>query len=114
MKHSPPWWLLGLAALALAAFPLIGQVFYVELLAKVMILAIFAMSLQLLAGVAGLVSLGHAAWFGVAAYTLVLMAPKYDPANLWITLPAAVLPPPSPRSWSACSCCAPAASTSSW
>ena len=37
------------------------------------------------------VSLGHAAWFGIAAYTLVLMAPKYDPANLWITLPAAVL-----------------------
>ena len=91
MKHSPPWLLLGLAALALAAFPLLGQAFYVELLAKVMIFAIFAMSLQLLAGVAGLVSLGHAAWFGIAAYTLVLMAPKYHPANLWITLPAAVL-----------------------
>ena len=90
MKYTPPWWLLGITAAVLAAFPLIGQAFYVELLAKVMIFAIFAMSLQLLAGVAGLVSLGHAAWFGIAAYTLVMMAPKVDPANLWLTLPAAV------------------------
>lgn len=90
MKSRGPQLLLLISALALALFPVVGQAFYVELLAKVMILAIFAMSLQLLAGVAGLVSLGHAAWFGIAAYTLVLMAPKYDPANLWITLPAAI------------------------
>jgi len=90
MKMRGPQLLLLIAALALAVFPVVGQAFYIELLAKVMIFAIFAMSLQLLAGVAGLVSLGHAAWFGIAAYTLVLMAPKYDPANLWITLPAAM------------------------
>jgi branched-chain amino acid transport system permease protein len=65
--------------------------FYTELVAKVMILAIFAMSLDLLVGFTGLVSFGHAAYFGIGAYALGLMAPKYEAANLWLTLPAAVL-----------------------
>jgi branched-chain amino acid transport system permease protein len=34
--------------------------------------------------------LGHAAYFGVAAYTLALVAPKYEAANMWLTLPAAM------------------------
>jgi branched-chain amino acid transport system permease protein len=84
-----PWALLG-AGLALALFPLLDQPFYVELITKVMILAIFAMSLDLLVGVTGLVSLGHAAYFGIGAYTLALRTPKYDPASFWSTLPLAV------------------------
>jgi branched-chain amino acid transport system permease protein len=80
-----------LAVAALAAFPLAGGPFYVELVAKVMILAIFAMSLDLLVGSTGLVSFGHAAFFGIGAYTLALLAPRYDPANLWATLPRSVL-----------------------
>jgi branched-chain amino acid transport system permease protein len=80
-----------LAVAALAAFPLVGGPFYVELVAKVMILAIFAMSLDLLVGTTGLVSFGHAAFFGIGAYALALLAPKYDPANLWATLPRSVL-----------------------
>jgi branched-chain amino acid transport system permease protein len=56
-----------------------------------MILAIFALSLDLLVGYTGLVSFGHAAFYGVGAYTLGLMAPKYEAANLWLTLPAAML-----------------------
>ena len=55
-----------------------------------MILGIFALSLNLLVGFTGLVSLGHAAFFGVAAYALVAFAPQYEAANLWWTLPAAV------------------------
>ncbi len=51
-----------LGALLLAAFPLIGSTFYIQLGAKIMIMAIFAMSLDLLVGHTGLVSLGHAAW----------------------------------------------------
>jgi branched-chain amino acid transport system permease protein len=84
--------LLHVSAVAvLAAFPLLGGPFYTELVAKVMILAIFAMSLDLLVGTTGLVSFGHAAFFGIGAYTLALLAPKYDPANLWATLPRSVL-----------------------
>jgi branched-chain amino acid transport system permease protein len=75
----------------LAAFPLAGAGFYADLVTKVMILAIFAMSLDLLVGYTGLVSFGHAAFFGVGAYALALATPKYEAASLWLTLPAAVL-----------------------
>ncbi len=78
------------AATLLAAFPLSGLGFYIELVTKVMILAIFAMSLDLLVGCTGLVSLGHAAYFGIGAYALALAAPRYEPASLWLTLPASV------------------------
>jgi branched-chain amino acid transport system permease protein len=71
-------------------FPFAGATFYTELLTKVMILAIFALSLDLLVGYTGLVSFGHAAYYGIGAYVLGLMTPKYDAANLWITLPAAI------------------------
>lgn len=74
----------------LAIFPLIGTTFYLQLGAKIMIMAIFALSLDLLVGHTGLVSLGHAAYFGVAAYVLALISPKYEAANLWLTLPAAI------------------------
>jgi branched-chain amino acid transport system permease protein len=80
-----------LAALALLAlFPFAGATFYTELVTKVMILAIFALSLDLLVGYTGLVSFGHAAFYGVGAYALGLLAPKYEAANLWLTLPAAI------------------------
>jgi branched-chain amino acid transport system permease protein len=82
--------LLSLALLGLALFPLVGETFYLQLLTKVMILAIFAMSLDLLVGYTGLVSLGHAAFFGLAVYALALIQPKYDPMSLFITLPAAL------------------------
>jgi branched-chain amino acid transport system permease protein len=55
-----------------------------------MILAIFAMSLDLLQGVTGLVSLGHAAFFGLAGYALAFVTPNDAPASLWWTLPVAV------------------------
>ena len=63
---------------ALALFPLVAEKFYLQLVTKIMILSIFALSLDLLVGYTGLVSLGHAAYFGVAAYTLALAAPAAD------------------------------------
>jgi len=49
-----------LAVLAgLVLFPAIGSSFYVELVAKILVMSIFAMSLALLVGFTGLVSLGH-------------------------------------------------------
>ena len=81
---------LGVALALLALFPLAGAGFYTELVTKVMILAIFALSLDLLVGYTGLVSFGHAAFYGVGAYTLGLMAPKYEAANLWLMLAAGV------------------------
>ena len=52
------------ALAALAAFPLVGDKFYLQLVTKILIMAMFAMSLDLLVGYTGLVSLGHALPFG--------------------------------------------------
>ncbi|MBA3771938.1 MAG: branched-chain amino acid ABC transporter permease [Ramlibacter sp.] len=82
--------LLALGFLALALFPAFGTEFYAQMVARMMILAIFAMSLDLLLGVAGLVSLGHAAFFGLAGYALAFLTPAGEPVSLWWTLPAAV------------------------
>jgi branched-chain amino acid transport system permease protein len=46
---------------------------------RMMIMAIFAMSLDLLLGVTGLVSLGHAAYFGLAGYALAFLTPRLRP-----------------------------------
>jgi branched-chain amino acid transport system permease protein len=74
----------------LLAIPWLGSDFYTELAAKTLVLSIFAMSLDLLVGFSGLVSFGHAAYFGVAAYAVALLTPKFEAANLWIALPASI------------------------
>ena len=84
--------ILGLGFIALAAFPLMpftGADFYLGMLSQMMILAIFAMSLDLLQGVTGLVSLGHAAYFGLAGYALAFLTPQDAPIALWWSLPLA-------------------------
>lgn len=56
-------------AAALAALPwLVGNDFYINLSSQILIYALFALSINLLSGYAGLTSLGHAAYFGGAAY----------------------------------------------
>ena len=54
--------------IVLAALPFAFGEFYINLASQIVIAAIFALSLNLLVGYAGLTSLGHAAFFGVAAY----------------------------------------------
>jgi branched-chain amino acid transport system permease protein len=83
--------LLATAVVGLTLFPLMGSDYALQSLSRMMILAIFAMSLDLLQGVTGLVSLGHAAYFGLAGYALAFLSPANDPAALWWTLPAAML-----------------------
>ena len=82
--------LLVLGLLALAAFPFVGSDFYMSMVNRMMILAIFAMSLDLLQGVTGLVSLGHAAYFGIAGYALAFLTPEGAPVSLYTSLPLAV------------------------
>jgi branched-chain amino acid transport system permease protein len=81
---------LALGFVALAVFPFVGSDFYAQVVARMMILAIFAMSLDLLLGVTGLVSLGHAAFFGLAGYALAFLTPAGEPVSLWWSLPVAV------------------------
>ncbi|MBS1216143.1 MAG: Benzoate transport, inner-rane translocator precursor [Proteobacteria bacterium] len=81
-------WLVFLAILV--ALPLFAGKYYVQLATKIMIMAVFAMSLDLLVGYSGLVSLGHAAFYGFGAYLVALAAPQYQAANFWTSLPLAV------------------------
>ena len=83
--------LMGLGLIALLSFPFVGQDFYIQMVTRMMILAIFAMSLDLLQGITGLVSLGHAAYFGFAGYVLAFLSPADAPASWFITLPLAIL-----------------------
>ena len=82
---------LGMGLVALLAFPFVSTPFYTEMVTRMMIMAIFAMSLDLLQGVTGLVSLGHAAYFGLAGYALAFLTPQGEAVSLWWTLPVAVL-----------------------
>jgi len=60
---------LALALLALATLPLwVASGYYVNIASQMLIWAIFAIGLNVLVGYAGLVSLGHAGLFGIAAY----------------------------------------------
>ncbi len=80
------WIVLGVA---LAGFPLIGGEFYVNLASQIFIAAILAASLNLLVGYGGLVSLGHAAWVGLAAYTSAWLYLRLGFGH-WITAPLAL------------------------
>ena len=61
------------------------------MLTKVIIFAIFAMSLDLILGYTGLLSLGHAAFFGVAGYTAGIFMVHLNVESIWLILPLSVL-----------------------
>ena len=82
--------LLAMGLAALLAFPVVGTPFYTDMVTRMMVMAIFAMSLDLLQGLTGLVSLGHAAYFGLAGYALAFLTPQGETVSLWWTLLAAV------------------------
>jgi branched-chain amino acid transport system permease protein len=79
------------ALAALAAIPLLDQPFLVAQFTRIVIYAIFAMSLDLLVGYCGLVSLGHAAFFGVAAYATAMLADKAGVDNVLVSLPVSLI-----------------------
>lgn len=88
--HPPAVLVPAICLAAAIALPFLVPVYYVQFASKVLILGVLAMALNLVVGQGGLVSLCHAAFFGLAGYVLALMSPKYDAASLLLTLPAAV------------------------
>nr|WP_233575790.1 branched-chain amino acid ABC transporter permease [Noviherbaspirillum saxi] len=62
-----------------------------DLAVKIIIYAVFALSLELLVGTTGLVSLGHAAFFGIAAYVTGLASPEAEAGSILVLLPLAIL-----------------------
>jgi branched-chain amino acid transport system permease protein len=93
MADTRPRARLAFVALCMAAltlYPLAAGNYGLDLITKIMVYAIFALSLELLVGATGLVCFGHAAFFGIGAYAAVLLAPGYEPVSLGWLLPASV------------------------
>ena len=83
-------WILAAILLLLAAVPPLAAVlhepFYLDLLRRVMIFAIAAISLNLILGYGGMVSFGHAAYLGIGAYAVAI-----GPAHFGIPPWAAII-----------------------
>jgi branched-chain amino acid transport system permease protein len=82
-----------LIALLVAALlvPIFGGAYAIKFTTRVVVLAIFVISLDFLIGITGLVSFGHAMFFGLGAYSLYFISPLAEAANALIAFPAAIL-----------------------
>lgn len=78
-----------LLALLVIIVPFVISDYGVNLTAEIFIMGIFAMSLGLIMGFAGMVSLGHGAFFGIGAYTIAILG-QYIP-NTYLLLLISVL-----------------------
>jgi branched-chain amino acid transport system permease protein len=81
---------LAVAALALAGFPFLASPFGLDLACQVFLAAIGALSLMLLTGYAGQISLGHAGLLAAGAFVTGILFKEAN-APFWVTLPAAAL-----------------------
>ncbi len=80
---------LVLLAVLVALMPLSADSYTLQLASTGLITAAFALSLNLLVGGAGMVSLAHAAFFGIGAYATSLVPPMLGTNSILVTLPAA-------------------------
>ena len=82
--------LIALVMCALIAFPWLSDEFYLDFVTHLMILSIFAMSLDLLVGYTGLVSLGHAAFYGISGYAVAIFTPYHEVPSIFWLLPISI------------------------
>jgi branched-chain amino acid transport system permease protein len=82
--------LLALLAYAVA-LPFFGGPFALKFATRIMITGIFVISLDLLIGITGMVSFGHALYFGLGAYSLYFISPVSSAANAFFAIPFAIL-----------------------
>ena len=66
-------WVALAAALLIAVPPIIGNEFYVNMASQVLIYALFALSINMMLGYGGMVSLGHAGYLGLCGYACILL-----------------------------------------
>lgn len=88
MVRFMPYILTGIVLILLPPF---SPLFVQSLVTKVIIFAIFAMSLDLIWGYTGLISLGHAAYFGIGGYAVGILTLHYGIDSLWVSAPLGVL-----------------------
>jgi branched-chain amino acid transport system permease protein len=85
------WVPLGAVLVALAAAPLLGLPSFLQaLVIEVLIFALLSLSLNVLLGYTGLVSFGHAAFFGIAGYAVAAIGTHFT-TEILVTFPLAVL-----------------------
>lgn len=83
------WWQLAIVAvLAVVALPLLGNDYVLQVAGIVVIFAILALSLTLVTGTAGQVSLGQAGFFAIGAYVSALLTKEHG-WSFWLALPVA-------------------------
>ncbi len=90
MKKFPIIFLVCLF-LSLSAIPLFGSDYGIDWMTKTIIFGIFALSLELLVGRAGLVCFGQAAFFGIGAYATVILSTEVDQPLVAVLLPMSVI-----------------------
>jgi len=78
------------ALAALIVLPFLIKDYPRALVSEILIFAIFAMSLDLLLGFTGLMSLGHAAFFGLGAYAVAVLGVQFG-LNAWLGVAAGVV-----------------------
>lgn len=77
MKRTILWGIIFAVGLILLSFVYPSK-FLINLLTQILIMGLFATSLNLLIGYTGMVSFGHAAFFGIGAYTAGIILQKYS------------------------------------
>jgi branched-chain amino acid transport system permease protein len=101
INPRPIWqrWNLELVSLApyivlgvfLLTLPLFMRPDLVSVFSRILIFAVFALSLDLIFGYAGMWSLGHAAFFGIGGYAAGILVMKGGIESFWLATPAAIL-----------------------
>ncbi|UWU93009.1 branched-chain amino acid ABC transporter permease [Bradyrhizobium sp. CB1015] len=81
----------GIVLLAALLAPLVLQDYLTVFATRVVILALFALSFDLVWGYAGIMSFGQALFFGSAGYGVALLARDLDITNIFLVLPAGTL-----------------------
>jgi branched-chain amino acid transport system permease protein len=75
----------------LVILPVFIPEYYQGIATKILILAIFAASLDILYGFAGMFSMGHSAFLGVGGYAAGLLMTRFGIGSLWVALPISLI-----------------------
>lgn len=81
---------IGAAVLVLLAVPALGETYYTRLITRILIFGLAALSLDIIFGFGGMVSFGHAAFLGIGAYAVGILAAN-GISSAALAWPAAVI-----------------------
>ncbi len=86
MRQGIRWLMIGAFLAGLLLLPVVSPYFVVFVATEMLIMGLFATSFNLLFGYTGLLSFGHAAYFGTGAYVAALLLRDVQPDFIWVLL----------------------------